>query len=61
MIVKYNQTEPKEYQESWSEVWIAFPFKERFFKGLLPTNDEALLELTKWKEKRFGINYSARV
>ena len=52
IIVKYNLTEPKEKLESWSAVWIAFPFEERFFNGLFPTNDEALLELTKWKEKK---------
>jgi hypothetical protein len=52
IIVKYNLTQPKEKLESWSEVWVANPFEERFFSGLLPTNDEALLELTKWKEKK---------
>jgi uncharacterized lipoprotein NlpE involved in copper resistance len=52
IIVKVNISNSKNKEDNWSELWIPFPFEERFFKGLLPTNDEALLELTKWKEKK---------
>ena len=45
IIVKVNINNSKNKEDNWSELWIPFPFEERFFKGLLPTNDEALLEL----------------
>tara|TARA_A100001015_G_C14870367_1_gene664093 strand:- start:511 stop:1041 length:531 start_codon:yes stop_codon:yes gene_type:complete len=52
IIVKFNINNSNDKRDNWSEIWIAFPFEERFFNGLLPTSDEALLELTKWKGKK---------